>query len=263
MVWEVIQAAIRNGADPLKALWIVSYESRWNPAARNITPKEDSVGLFQLNLKGGKGATAVAQGIPVLDQNGRPVTDWEAIKVQIDWVTKVMAQEGYWPWTVYTGEAGSPVQWPGDTRRREAAERLVREFPFLQGITSMFVDWVVIPPKPEQVFPIPPVRPPGQTQGQTQVQPSGQAQPAPKDCKLKDVLYGLVCSMPPPLAWLPGCGRARACVGIQACRLFFVIAGTAIGFMLITAGLFDRSVIVTALTTPAPPAPAPNTGGAP
>jgi hypothetical protein len=209
------------------------------------------------------GNTAIAQGIPVIDRSGRPVTDWDQVKVQIDWVTKQMAKGGYTPWTVYTGQNPRRIRWPDD--RREAAERLAREFPFLQGIASMFVDWVTVPPKPEQVFPIPPVRPPGQTpvQGQTQVQPSGQAQPSPKDCRLKDVLYGLVCSMPPPLAWLPGCDRARACIGINACRLFFVIAGTAIGFMLIAAGLFDRSVIVTALTTPAPPAPAPNTGGAP
>jgi hypothetical protein len=259
MAWEVVQAAIRNGADPLKALWIVTYESKWKPSAHN-TAGENSVGLFQLRIDGGMGNTALAQGIPVIDARGKPITDWDQIRVQIDWVTKQMARGGYTPWTVYTGQNPRRIQWPSD--RRTAAEKIAQEVPELRDIAMMFVDWV-----PQNIIPLPPIPPAprippipqprlpgaGQVRGEGRSQERALVQPQvsqlpPGECTLKDVLYGLVCSLPPPIAWLPGCDRARMCVGLEACRLFFAIVGILIGIALIFGGIYDRNVAVTVVT---------------
>src|SRR4051812_40774429 len=97
---RIRQLAAERGLDPDRWVKIIEGESRWNPAARALTNKEDSRGLFQLNLKGGLGAEAVKRGISLAPEN------WEQQGVfALDYAKK----HGDHAWTVARQLDGKPT----------------------------------------------------------------------------------------------------------------------------------------------------------
>ena len=84
-------AAVARGLDPDFWAKVVEGESRWNPAARARTSKEDSGGLLQLNTKNGLGVEALKRGI-----NPHDPEQWQQ---QIDFGLDE-GKKSYKPWTV-------------------------------------------------------------------------------------------------------------------------------------------------------------------
>jgi Peptidase M15/Transglycosylase SLT domain len=105
---DEIRAAIRRifvarGIDPDIAERVIKQESSFNPAARNINPKEESYGLAQLNVKGGEGAEARRRGIEPSDPS-----QWQRhLEYMADRVKKV----GWKPW--YGARDVGISQWQG------------------------------------------------------------------------------------------------------------------------------------------------------
>jgi hypothetical protein len=86
------QLAAERGLDPNFWAKVVEGESRWNPAARARTPKEDSGGLLQLNTKNGVGVAALKAGI-----NPHDPTQWEQ---QLAFGLDHAKKHGHRDWTV-------------------------------------------------------------------------------------------------------------------------------------------------------------------
>jgi hypothetical protein len=63
----IIKSAQSRGIDPNIALRVFNQESGFNPAATNITPREKSYGVTQLNTQGGLGVEAQKRGIDPTD----------------------------------------------------------------------------------------------------------------------------------------------------------------------------------------------------
>src|SRR4051812_21347293 len=80
----VRRAAAARGIDPGVAERVVKQESGFNPAAKNISPKEKSYGVWQLNTQGGLGKTAEQRGISLAPDNWRQQTDFALDTVKKD-----------------------------------------------------------------------------------------------------------------------------------------------------------------------------------
>ncbi|WP_062235879.1 transglycosylase SLT domain-containing protein [Aureimonas sp. N4] len=83
-------AARRRNIDPNTALRVFKQESSFNPLAQNISNKEESYGVTQLNAKGGLGAVALQKGINIRDPN-----TW---RQQIDFSLDTVAKDGWRQW---------------------------------------------------------------------------------------------------------------------------------------------------------------------
>ena len=83
-------AARRRGIDPETALRVIKQESGFNPMATNLSPKEKSYGLMQLNTQGGLGVHALEKGINIRDPN-----TW---RQQVDFGLDVVAKDGWRQW---------------------------------------------------------------------------------------------------------------------------------------------------------------------
>ena len=81
-----------RGLDPDTIARGIKQESGFNPFAKNLTDKESSYGVFQLNTKGGLGAVAQQRGISLDPSN------W---KEQTDFSLDVMKQDGLRQWYGY------------------------------------------------------------------------------------------------------------------------------------------------------------------
>lgn len=86
----VQQAAVQRGIDPSVALRVINQESGFNTAARNLTSKEQSYGVMQLNTQGGLGVDALKAGIDVRD----PST-W---RQQVDFGLDTVKKDGWRQW---------------------------------------------------------------------------------------------------------------------------------------------------------------------
>ena len=86
----VRQAAIARGIDPNVALRVVNQESGFNRLATNLTSKEQSYGVMQLNTMGGLGVDAMKAGIDVRD----PST-WQR---QVDFGFDTIKRDGWRQW---------------------------------------------------------------------------------------------------------------------------------------------------------------------
>lgn len=84
------QAAASRGIDPEVALRVFQQESGFNPAARNVTPREESYGVAQLNVMGGLGAEARKQGIEPSDP-----TQWPR---HVDFALDTVKKDGWRQW---------------------------------------------------------------------------------------------------------------------------------------------------------------------
>jgi hypothetical protein len=91
---EIRQEARRifaaRGIDPNVAERVIKQESGFNPAARNINPKERSYGLAQLNEQGGLGAVALKKGIDPKDPN-----QWRR---HLEFMADTVKQDGWRQW---------------------------------------------------------------------------------------------------------------------------------------------------------------------
>jgi hypothetical protein len=79
-----------RGIDPAIATRVLQAESGLNPAARNVSPREESYGLGQLNVKGGLGVEARRRGIEPSDP-----AQWER---QLEFIADQVAKGGWGPW---------------------------------------------------------------------------------------------------------------------------------------------------------------------
>lgn len=86
----VRQAALARGIDPSVALRVINQESGFNADARNLTAKEQSYGVMQLNTMGGLGADALKAGIDV-----RNPAAWRS---QVDFGMDVVKRDGWRQW---------------------------------------------------------------------------------------------------------------------------------------------------------------------
>ncbi|PZP65463.1 transglycosylase SLT domain-containing protein, partial [Methylorubrum populi] len=86
----VKQAAIERGIDPNTALRVINQESGFNVAAKNLTAREQSYGVMQLNTMGGLGVDAMKAGIDVRD----PST-WRR---QVDFGLDTVKRDGWRQW---------------------------------------------------------------------------------------------------------------------------------------------------------------------
>lgn len=86
----VKQAAIARGIDPNVALRVVNQESGFNVAAKNLTSKEQSYGVMQLNTMGGLGAEAMKAGVDVRNP--------DAWRSQVDYGMDVVKKDGWRQW---------------------------------------------------------------------------------------------------------------------------------------------------------------------
>ncbi|MCY1644392.1 phage tail length tape measure family protein [Methylorubrum sp. SL192] len=86
----VKQAAIERGIDPNTALRVINQESGFNVAAKNLTAREQSYGVMQLNTMGGLGVDAMKAGIDVRD----PST-WRR---QVDFGLDTVMRDGWRQW---------------------------------------------------------------------------------------------------------------------------------------------------------------------
>jgi hypothetical protein len=90
----ITQAAQRRGIDPNIALRVFKGESSFNPSAQLITPREESYGLTQLNVKGGLGVEARRRGIEPSDPK-----QW---KQHVDFSLDTVKKGGWRPWSAAT-----------------------------------------------------------------------------------------------------------------------------------------------------------------
>ena len=86
----VKRAAAERGIDPNVALRVINQESGFNTAARNLTSREQSYGVMQLNTMGGLGVDAMKAGIDVRD----PST-WRR---QVDFGLDTVKRDGWRQW---------------------------------------------------------------------------------------------------------------------------------------------------------------------
>ena len=86
----VQQAAAQRGIDPTTALRVIKQESGFNIGAQNLTSREQSYGVMQLNTMGGLGAEALKRGIDVRD----PST-W---RQQVDFGLDTVKKDGWRQW---------------------------------------------------------------------------------------------------------------------------------------------------------------------
>lgn len=84
------RAAASRGIDPTTALRVIKQESGFNPMATNLSPKEKSYGLMQLNTQGGLGVHALQKGIDIRDPN-----TW---RQQVDFGLDVVKKDGWRQW---------------------------------------------------------------------------------------------------------------------------------------------------------------------
>jgi len=84
------RAAESRGIDPEVALRVFKQESGFNPAARNVTDREESYGVAQLNVKGGLGVTARQQGIEPSDP-----AQWPR---HVDFALDTVKKDGWRQW---------------------------------------------------------------------------------------------------------------------------------------------------------------------
>lgn len=84
------RAALARGIDPDTALRVFKQESGFNPAARNVSDKEESYGVAQLNVRGGLGAVARQQGIEPSDP-----TQWPR---HVDFALDTVKNDGWRQW---------------------------------------------------------------------------------------------------------------------------------------------------------------------
>lgn len=84
------KASLLRGIDPDTALRVFKQESGFNPAARNISDKEESYGVAQLNVRGGLGAVARQQGIEPSD-----ASQWPR---QVDFALDTVKKDGWRQW---------------------------------------------------------------------------------------------------------------------------------------------------------------------
>ena len=99
----VREAAGKRGIDPDVAVRVFKAESGLNINAKNLTSKEQSYGVAQLNMKGGLGVEAARQGIDVRD----PST-WRR---QIDFSLDVVKKDGWRQW--YGARNVGIARWQG------------------------------------------------------------------------------------------------------------------------------------------------------
>jgi hypothetical protein len=116
-----VQAYIRQqaaalGIDPGTALRVFKQESSFNPEARNISPKEESYGVAQLNAMGGLGAVALKQGINIRDPN-----TW---RQQLDFALNTVKRDGWRQW--YGARDVGIGRWDGINGRAPAAPAPVK-----------------------------------------------------------------------------------------------------------------------------------------
>lgn len=110
----VRDAARRRGIDPDTALRVIKQESGFNPMATNLSPKEKSDGLMQLNTQGGLGVHALEKGINIRDPN-----TW---RQQVDFGLDFVAKDGWRQWYGardvgigrWDGIGGRPALWKGN-----------------------------------------------------------------------------------------------------------------------------------------------------
>src|SRR6478735_1430199 len=111
----IIQSAQARGIDPRISLRVFQQESGFNPAARNVTPRESSWGVTQLNIKGGLGNEARKRGIEPTDPN-----QW---KQHIDFSHDTVKRDGWRQWGGATDTGVSRWQGVGS---RDATANTVR-----------------------------------------------------------------------------------------------------------------------------------------
>ncbi|GGE18113.1 hypothetical protein GCM10011390_41620 [Aureimonas endophytica] len=86
----IAQAAALRGIDPATAQRVFKQESSFNPFATNISSREESYGVTQLNAMGGLGAVALKQGINIRDPN-----TW---RQQVDFSLDTVQKDGWRQW---------------------------------------------------------------------------------------------------------------------------------------------------------------------
>lgn len=84
------QAALSRGIDPDTALRVFKQESGFNPHARNISDREESYGVAQLNVMGGLGAEARKLGIEPSDP-----AQWPK---HVDFALDTVQRDGWRQW---------------------------------------------------------------------------------------------------------------------------------------------------------------------
>ncbi|KQO53051.1 phage tail length tape measure family protein [Methylobacterium sp. Leaf85] len=99
----VKQAAIARGIDPNVATRVVNAESGFNVAATNLTSKEQSYGVMQLNTMGGLGAEALKAGVDVRNP--------DAWRSQVDYGLDVVKKDGWRQW--YGARDAGISRWEG------------------------------------------------------------------------------------------------------------------------------------------------------
>lgn len=83
-------AALARGIDPNVAERVINQESGFNPYRNNLTSREQSYGVMQLNTQGGLGAVALRQGL-----NPRDPSQW---RKHIDFGLDVVKRDGWRQW---------------------------------------------------------------------------------------------------------------------------------------------------------------------
>lgn len=86
----VRQAALARGIDPDIAARVIKQESGFNIFSKNITDRESSFGVMQLNTKGGLGVDAMRVGIDPTDPS-----QW---RKQVDFGLDMVAKDGWRQW---------------------------------------------------------------------------------------------------------------------------------------------------------------------
>jgi hypothetical protein len=86
----ITNAASLRGIDPSVVLRVFQQESGLNPFAKNVTPREQSYGIAQLNLQGGLGVEARKRGVEPTDPN-----QWQK---HVDFSLDTVLKDGWRQW---------------------------------------------------------------------------------------------------------------------------------------------------------------------